>query len=134
METENIFLCEFLLRNNNRVHGIKGNRLKILTIGKSRHFVPNFIKISCQKKLKRFIFTWSCSFYQDVTFYARLFKMGNFLRDCITYHRHHIIITISLSPYHYHHITIKHLLDKSESINENSMLPWSIFGDGEAGA
>ena len=48
---ENILFCVLLMiRNKNQVIGMQGNRFKILTIGKCRHFLPNLIKISWQKK------------------------------------------------------------------------------------
>ena len=48
---ENILFCDLhAIRNKNQVIRIQGNRFKILTIGKCRHFLPNLIKISWQKK------------------------------------------------------------------------------------
>ena len=107
-QMENIFFCDLLtIRNKNQIIRMQGNRFKILTIGKSRHFLPNFIKISCQKKRhlqigksKRLILTWSCSLYQDVTFYARILRMGNFLRRCLFWHFHNFF-TFSQSVSHF---------------------------------
>ena len=106
---ENILFCVLLMiRNKNQVIGMQGNRFKILTIGKSRHFLPNFIKISCQKKRhlqigksKRLILTWSCSLYQDVTFYARILKMGNFLRRCLFFWHFHNFFTFCQNVSHF---------------------------------
>ena len=82
---ENILFCDLLaIRNKNQVIRIQGNRFKILTIGKSRHFWPNFIKILCKKKTSSNWEIETLNPYMELFFVSRCnflckdFKIGRF--------------------------------------------------------